>query len=146
MSKTKKVTKQFLDDIKHEVLGKPESKEKKNPNEPKRSTLDVILNKPAQQPDTRPSPIVEAMLQTQEDEEQMAEGKRPDRLEAEMSQLRRKREQELANWRQLQEQIMAKPVSDKDNAPVMPTSSKKGPGAPKGKAQGIESFKRGKKN
>ncbi len=138
------ITKQFLDDIKNEVLGKPEHKPSKET--PKRSTLDVILNKPAQPLDTRPSPIVEAMLQTKEDEEQIEQGKRPDRLEAEIAQLRARRDQELAYWRQRQQEIMAKPQAAKDNAPVMPTTAKKGPGAPKGKSQGIESFNRGKKN
>lgn len=138
------ITKQFLDDIRNEVLGKPEHKPSKEA--PKRSAMDILLNKYPQKSDTRPSPIVEAMLQTKEDEEQIEQGKRPDRLEAEIAQLRHRREQELAYWRQRQQEIMAQPQSQQDKAPVMPTSAKKGPGAPKGKSQGIESFNRGKKN
>ncbi len=144
MSQTKKVARQFLDDIKHEILGS-ESREKR-PDGPKRSALDVILNKPAPQPDTRISPVVEAMLQTEEDEKLIEKGKRPDRLEAEISYLRKRREQELAEWRRRQDQIMAQPVKEKSDAPILPASAPKGPGIPKGKAQGIESFKRGKKN
>lgn len=146
-SKTNKVTKQFLNDIKHEVLGTQEGKKEIKPGEPKRSALDIMLNKyPTPPVDNRPSPIVEAMLQTREDEAAMKQGKQPSRLDAEMAQLRARRAQEMQRWHELQQQLMAKPVTQENSSAALPPSAPKGNKGPGHKAAGMESFKRGKKN
>ena len=147
--KPKKITGRIIGDFKHELLGEKEKK----PAPPKRSTMDMIMGK-YPSPSARPapeqvSPIVEAMLQTRESEQKEEESKlqQTDRMDLEISQRRRERKQMEKGWEEEQEKIMSSAESkEKDTAPALPSSPSKGPGAPKGKAQGIESFKRGKKN
>lgn len=88
-----------------------------------------------------PSPVVEAMTQK-------SASKTPQQIEDEMEKYRKDREARKDQWEKQQIELMKK-IEQKSvvqpGGPILPSSGPKAPGQ-QGKAVGIESFNRGKKN
>lgn len=143
--KAKKQAIQIARDMSMEVLGKRENKEQ-SPKAPKRSTMDYILGKNmTPRVDDRPSPIVEAMLQTKEkerEEDKMRAFGNVRRLGAEIDRERIKRHQEdMQRLDKLSREINAS-SQKKEEFVRLPSSPSKGPAAPKpGGGKGMEQVK-----
>jgi len=95
------------------------------------------------------APIVNAMLQPSTSTGGSTAPRTPPNIDTEIEGERRKREELEKDWKQKQAKIMQgidqKNVSQ-PGAPILPGSPVSGAGAPQGKAKGIESGKRMKKN
>ena len=142
-AKSKKIAKAAALEIKHEILGSP----KKKPELKDRSTMDIMLGRYKKpKVDDRPSPVVEAMLQTRESEEaierqlkkeseekanETAKRKpKASNLDTQMQRDRQVRTKSEADWSKSQEAIFQSPKKTQEEGPLLPTSPKKGPSGP----------------